>query len=606
MKVRKIAALAVGAAMVGATMGMATAQEDLPEKDFFIKDGKPNVKIVVGSQAAAMDVASAADIAVALGSLLYTEEEVETSGVSVIVKKDITYKYTSKIPVFSNYFEDTGENPTANKWSELTNNWWNGSAKAYNGSYDDWKGSFGFGEEFVDEDAINGDYQVDWYLTIKSIELVDPKQEGGISYVPKSASLKIPKKHLEVLLNYTIINWTYECPHDIWGELDDKCTGEIYDDDMPSKAAVATRCGIDPWYHDEDSWRAKVWEPKIAGKIKIENGGYLYNGIGEEDTFTVLGSDEYFLLKILQKNNKDGIRYGHGHGQVWFHIGDVKEFDGYKIKAVDISVSPSNKALFEVTAPDGRSDLIIISTDEGNVDISDKSDKFEPGEVVLKLDDTFIGIDENLIAQLEVRTNVVEVHSGEQLVSGWKVNFHIEDDKVKWITLTNKDDLKGSKLDILGKYIMCYKVEDHTLTKDDTKYYAAKAYIVVKPSEPIIKTKELKVGDELEGWTIEEIKGGTYTEVTVMHPTEPITYLDTEIDLENIDSNLILVGGPVANAITKYLVDNGYSTVDWYNSAGDIEYIEDFNGFGILIVAGKDRYATREAAKKLMEYLAKL
>ncbi|WP_456450697.1 S-layer protein, partial [Palaeococcus sp. (in: euryarchaeotes)] len=62
MKVRKIAALAVGAAMIGATMGYANAQLNVP-KDFFVKDGAPNVKIVVGSNAAAMDVASAADIA---------------------------------------------------------------------------------------------------------------------------------------------------------------------------------------------------------------------------------------------------------------------------------------------------------------------------------------------------------------------------------------------------------------------------------------------------------------------------------------------------------------------------------------------------------------
>ncbi|RKX48142.1 MAG: S-layer protein, partial [Thermotogae bacterium] len=92
--------------------------------------------------------------------------------------------------------------------------------------------------------------------------------------------------------------------------------------------------------------------------------------------------------------------------------------------------------------------------------------------------------------------------------------------------------------------------------------------------------------------------------------TEPITVLDTELlerGIENVDSNLILVGGPVANAITKYLVDQGLSTVDWENSDGEFEYLEDvFGEYDVLIVAGKDRYATREAAKELMEYLAGL
>ncbi len=571
MKVRKIAALAVGAAMVGATMGFASAQANLPGKDFFVKDGQPKVKIVVGSQAAAMDVASAADIAVALGSLLYTEKEAEAAGVSVVVKKDLTPDYTYYIPVFSNYYEDTGTNPSATAWDQLTDNWWNGSA--YNGSYANWTS---WTPKFVDEvenmDAINGDYQVDWDFTISNIELSDPEQ-NTIVYVPRSADLTIPAGDFTVLLNYTIANWTYSAtePDSIWGTLNPSTVyDEVHDDDNPGGYTFS---------------------------------GYIYDGVGAGDTFTVLGNT-YYILDVLT----DGIKYGHDHGQVWFHVGDVKEFDGYKIRAVDISVSPSNKALFEVTAPDGRSDLVIISTDEGDVDISTKSDKFNPGEVVLKLDDTFVGIDGNLIAQLEVRTNVVEVHTGDELVSGWVVNFTIENSKVKWLTLTNANDLSGSTLDILGKYKMYYEVDSNTLETDDTTYYAAKAYIVVKPSEPIIQTEELKVGDEVSdtGWVVDQIKGGTYTEVTVMHPTEPITYLDTEIDPENIDSNLILVGGPVANAVTKYLVDNGYSTVDWYNSAGDIEYIEDYNGFGILIVAGKDRYATREAAKQLMEYLANL
>ena len=92
-----------------------------------------------------------------------------------------------------------------------------------------------------------------------------------------------------------------------------------------------------------------------------------------------------------------------------------------------------------------------------------------------------------------------------------------------------------------------------------------------------------------------------------MVPAEPITVLDSELDLNAVDSNLILVGGPVANAVTAYLVEQGLSTVDWENSEGDLEYIEDaFGTYDVLIVAGKDRYATREAAKELMQYLAQL
>ncbi|NJE07455.1 S-layer protein [Thermococcus sp. M39] len=595
MKVRKIAALAVGAAMVGATMGFASAQANLPGKEFFVKDGAPNVKIVVGSQAAAMDVASAADIALALGSLLYTEKEVEASGVSVLVKKDITVT-PDPIPVYSNYYSDYNASPTAEDWTQLPQDaWYNGAA--YNTDYAGWKSYIGGGYAFEieDRDSIGSDQMIDWDIKITGIKFYKGDSEWSPSSdygpLPKDAdvTLYVPAGALNVTLNYELYNATYKYSDtdDVWGTpITD--TKYVIDDDTPATM-------------------------DFDGKTYTLNTTEVYEyGIGAKDTFTIFGN-EYYVLSV--DATAKTLTYGHDHGQVWFHVGDVKEFDGYKIKAVDISVGDTPKALFEITAPDGRSDLIIISVNDGEVDISTKSDKFSEGEVVLKLDDTFVGIDGNLIAQLEVRTNVVTVESGKEnnLINGWTAYFTFGKDKdnndvITRISLVNAEAKQGSTIDILGVYKMDYvvKVQKKDIDDDDKEELAVKAEIDFEPVKRVYDTKELKVGDELEGWTIDQIKGGTYTEVTVMHPTEPITYLDTEIDPENIDSNLILVGGPVANAITKYLVDNGYSTVDWYNSAGDIEYIEDYNGYGILIVAGKDRYATREAAKQLMEYLANL
>ena len=122
MKVRKIAALAVGAAMVGATLGYASAA--MPEKEFFVKDGEPNVKIVVGANApSTMDVVSAADIAVALGTLLYTEKEVEAEATAVKVKYDTAYD-PDDILVYKNI-----KDSSTNEYEELADakGWWNGS-----------------------------------------------------------------------------------------------------------------------------------------------------------------------------------------------------------------------------------------------------------------------------------------------------------------------------------------------------------------------------------------------------------------------------------------------------------------------------------------------
>ncbi|WP_042701012.1 S-layer protein [Thermococcus sp. PK] len=568
MKVRKIAALAVGAAMVGATLGYANAA--LPGKEFFVKDGMPNVKIVVGANApSTMDVASAADVALAIGSLLYTSEEVEASGVSVVVKRETT-QYPDPIPVYSNLYKDTGVDPntTNEELSDLSDDqfWWNGSA--YNGAYSAWDSwTPKFVGEIENMDRINGNAQIDWDFTILDIELVDENQET-IAYPPKEATLKIPAGNFIVTLNYVIQKWEKNTttPSDIWGSLDSTTkTYTVVDDDNP------------------------------GGYTAVDT---VYDGVGEGDTFTILGNS-YYVLKI--NATEESMTFGKDHRETWFQLGDIKDYDGYKVKAVDISVN-ENRALVEVTSPEGVDKLVILNKDE-------EKDVFGDGGIILTLTDTFVGIDGNLIATIKVVTNQKTVETGDELISGWTVDFDFSGGKIVKVTLTNKNDLEGKELDILGKYKMYYKSEVYTkdVDDDDKEEYAVKSYIVVEPVEKTWEPKELKVGDEFEGWTIEAIKGEAYTKVTPMVPAEPITVLDSELDLNAVDSNLILVGGPVANAVTAYLVEQGLSTVDWENSEGDLEYIEDaFGTYDVLIVAGKDRYATREAAKELMEHLAGL
>ncbi|HIH72343.1 MAG: S-layer structural protein [Thermococcales archaeon 44_46] len=568
MKVRKIAALAVGAAMVGATLGYANAA--MPGKEFFVKDGMPNVKIVVGANApSTMDVASAADVALAIGSLLYTSEEVEASGVSVVVKRETT-QYPDPIPVYSNLYKDTGVDPntTNEELSDLSDDqfWWNGSA--YNGAYSAWDSwTPKFVGEIENMDRINGNAQIDWDFTILDIELVDENQET-IAYPPKEATLKIPAGNFTVTLNYVIQKWEKNTTtlSDVWGSLDSTTeTDTVVDDDNP------------------------------GGYTAVDT---VYDGVGEGDTFTILGNS-YYVLKL--NATEESMTFGKDHRETWFQLGDIKDYDGYKVKAVDISVN-ENRALVEVTSPEGVDQLVILNKNE-------EKDVFGDGGIILTLTDTFVGIDGNLIATIKVVTNQKTVKTGDELISGWTVDFDFSGGKIVKVTLTNKNDLEGKELDILGKYKMYYKSEVYTkdVDDDDKEEYAVKSYIVVEPVEKTWEPKELKVGDEFEGWTIEAIKGEAYTKVTPMVPAEPITVLDSELDLNAVDSNLILVGGPVANAVTAYLVEQGLSTVDWENSEGDLEYIEDaFGTFDVLIVAGKDRYATREAAKELMQYLAQL
>jgi S-layer protein (TIGR01564 family) len=92
MKLKKIGAVLAGAALLGATLAGAAAQ-DVPPTEFFIdpETGQPNVVIVVGSGAAAMDVVSATMLAAKIGTMTYTETEEEVIFIEtfIVVHEDI-------------------------------------------------------------------------------------------------------------------------------------------------------------------------------------------------------------------------------------------------------------------------------------------------------------------------------------------------------------------------------------------------------------------------------------------------------------------------------------------------------------------------------------
>ena len=120
--------------------------------------------------------------------------------------------------------------------------------------------------------------------------------------------------------------------------------------------------------------------------------------------------------------------------------------------------------------------------------------------------------------------------------------------------------------------------------------------------------------DGLDWTTVMEIAAGTYTRVVQVDIDETeLVKLDIEIDsLDKQNFNLILIGGPVANQLSKELEDlsippDDGSPVDWtYTSLeGDFKLYSDPYGTGkdVLMVAGADRDATRAAAERLISKL---
>ncbi|MBU7044356.1 MAG: S-layer protein, partial [Theionarchaea archaeon] len=81
MKLKKIGAVLAGAALLGATLAGAVAAQDVPPDDFFVdpETGQPNMVIVVGSGAAAMDVVSATMLAAKVGTMTFTEKPGEVT-----------------------------------------------------------------------------------------------------------------------------------------------------------------------------------------------------------------------------------------------------------------------------------------------------------------------------------------------------------------------------------------------------------------------------------------------------------------------------------------------------------------------------------------------
>ena len=104
--------------------------------------------------------------------------------------------------------------------------------------------------------------------------------------------------------------------------------------------------------------------------------------------------------------------------------------------------------------------------------------------------------------------------------------------------------------------------------------------------------------------TIDTAQTITYTKSVAIDPIELIK-LDIEINTASMTKNLVLIGGPVYNSIVSDLTTMGASTVDWYSSPGEWEWIADpfGRGYDVLIVAGANREETRLAAQQLVSQL---
>ncbi|WP_148882473.1 S-layer protein [Thermococcus aciditolerans] len=604
MKVKKIAALAVGAAMVGATIGLASAQPTVPEipKDFFVKDGQPNVKIVVGSQGAALDVSSAADIAVALGTMLYTTEDVKVKDASVVVKKDTAYD-PDDIPVFDNTY--TGEYRDGDNLQDQAY-WWNGSFDA--------DGNPIFSETLDNSAWEDGIFDQGWDVLVPSA--IEWKDGNNNNYWQDPNG----EWHsaTDVMLHYTVnigkvtLKQLNDDPTE-YTDIDDFSDFTLIVDNVVANVTFAI-----------NAYEKTLWDPVLGATgttytVSDLTPSYysLYesnviSGVEEGDTIDLFGK----TVKVLDIGS-DYIEYGNDWGETYIDAGTTKTFGDYTIKVLDIDVNQA-KALLEVSGPAG-SETITLNTDDN------PTETLFNGGIRVTLKDTFIGIGGTTSVKVEVQTDISYIEDGDEFIPGWIAHLGISGGKLNWFALTNKEELEGKEVKLFDTYVMDYQasIMKKKNPSDDKTYAAMEAWVVIDPLKPEYATETLSAGDELEGWTIDEITATAdpAQAAVVSKITTPITVLDTEVmeqGLDNVDSNLILIGGPVVNSVTAALAEKLEVPSDYdgwkeeYGTGADsgvVKYVAecgDINGYGVVLVAGTDREGTAAAAKALMEYLAGL
>jgi len=615
MKVKKIAALAVGAAMVGATIGLASATTvpNIP-KDFFVQNGQPNVKIVIGSHAAAMDVASAADIAVALGSLLYTEKQVELQNAYVKIKEVIPPATEAKWTIYAYNYTTITEDHNISKIKEWAMNythleelapdyWYNGAA--FTANYSVWQANFNVPVTLSGKDSVNNKFSVDWHVKIMKVELksLDPKNWSK-AVPPKKADLYVAPGELSIFVDYVLYNYSYT-------------ESAVTDPGNPEFGVPKTV--------------ETVTKTAIGDKEAVDAAGGTINkvvlpGVGAGDDFTVFGQ-KYHVYKV--DNGTFTVGYVDAKDPDWFKIHESRLIGNrWNVTIQDISLDQQNAIVLvrdtttnqEVTAMIEKDKPVYIYYDGGQLTWGTT----QPTKAGLMLDlkRTFIGIDNTIMASIYYVYDM-ETYTNDNFhpASGWNATIATYKKDDEWyianVTLINDKELKGNPLDILGSYNLVYKFVTHSFDRyyngtdvvkapKGKEFITAYAYICLKEKKGKVVEKTLSVGDEVldTGYTVEGIFGNT---IVINPVTAPITVMDYEVDVNDPGSNLILVGGPVANSVTKYLVDEGKSQVDWYNSPGDIEYIPDaFGEYGAVIVAGATRNETKVAAEALMQYLAEL
>jgi len=282
--------------------------------------------------------------------------------------------------------------------------------------------------------------------------------------------------------------------------------------------------------------------------------------------------------------------------------------DGYEVKVTTMYEGTPLEATIQILK-DGK----VVKEDTIKLNESD------PGEIIT--DDNKVAVlgfqgltnigQTKGYAKVIVVKNLMTLQAGEDYTDDWEI---------EWVNTSG--DLQTGDVDTntIAGIALVYTTD---ISSDDLKDKDDKVNIGVYPGLYIKRTSEeheapeLRIGAELSkeetldvgqsvsifnaNIKLKEIKAVAAEPVNL---TAPIAKLDTEIgSLDKADKNLVLVGGPVANKLTKELVEEGKISLN-NNSPATIAVLKGVaNGHDVVVVAGGDREKTREAALELIKML---
>ncbi|MCS3901155.1 S-layer protein [Methanococcus voltae] len=538
-----------GAIIAGSTMlasAMATgvfAIEQIGDVEDFSKkvvvDGNSNVDIVVGSNAKAGDVISAAEITAKIGNLLYTEQSSETGSAKLSIKAasesdDYNLLGNTKVALSA-----TGDNALF-------------VASADDDYADTLANTAYFGDD-TDLDAKDGAVSLGRLSTLAEVKDTDP------------------------------FDW-FNNDDDAYEFLMARLTKE-----------------------SNDKWAVKENELSYA-VLSFKDDNETFDGLtslcpGKEIPF--LGED-YIIMGM--SCDKDKITLGKEVFQ-----GVIKEGDTYSVNGLDVKV-----------------DSVLVSTDSsGNEEYKISLKILKDGKVIAEKFDTAptnlmaggIGVrmfrawkdvsNEYGFVEVVITDKLVGMPLGEEYIPDWEAYAVAKKSgKLVYLDDIEKSDYKvgialkyvGDDKDSLssGKEVDILNYASLKLDDDDNK--ATTLNVLFKMNNE--KDVELNVGSKAgvlnSEITLESIEGSAIQPKGIK---TPLAVLDSEVSLDSANKNLILIGGPVVNALSKEL--SSMSKIDiTTNSDATLAVVNGVaNGNDVLVVAGGDTETTNEAAKAFVELL---